>query len=96
MNRPTSTGEPRAKRWTVRLDLFEEGDETRVHAVLDTGDTVLESRTTARRNPHDVPVPEIGDEYAVGRALVDLGHQVLRAGRADSSAGDPGADAGAW
>lgn len=59
-----------------------------MHAVLDTGDNTLESRTTAHRNPHDDPVPEIGDEYAAGRALVDLGHQLLRAGRTDAAAND--------
>ncbi|MET8629169.1 dsRBD fold-containing protein [Kitasatospora sp. NPDC004669] len=79
----------RTKRWTLRLDLFEEGDTTKVHAVLDTGDTRLETRTDARRNPHDPPVPEIGDEYAAARALIDLGHQLLRAGRTDSAANEP-------
>ncbi|MGW2248731.1 dsRBD fold-containing protein [Kitasatospora sp. NPDC001660] len=83
----------RTKRWSLRLDLFEEGDTTKVHAVLDTGDNVLETRTTARRNPHDPPVPEIGDEYAAARALIDLGHQLLRAGLSDSAANAP-ADAG--
>jgi hypothetical protein len=29
-------------------------------------------------------VPEIGDEFAAGRALVDLGHQLLRAGTRDA------------
>ncbi|MEU1283464.1 dsRBD fold-containing protein [Kitasatospora sp. NPDC005856] len=82
----------RTKRWTLRLDLFEEGDATKVHAVLDTGDNTLESRTTARRNPHDPPVPEIGDEYAAARALIDLGQQLLRAGRLDSAANEPTRD----
>ncbi|WP_327123634.1 MULTISPECIES: dsRBD fold-containing protein [unclassified Streptomyces] len=84
----TSTEKPRSKHWDVRLDLFEEGDITKVHAVLDTGDTTLRSRTSAQRNPNDTPVPEIGDEFAVGRALIDLGNQLLRAGRADSASGD--------
>ncbi|MEV7186405.1 dsRBD fold-containing protein [Kitasatospora sp. NPDC093102] len=86
----TKTPTPmRTKRWTLRLDLFEEGDATKVHAVLDTGDNTLESRTTAHRNPHDPPVPEIGDEYAAARALIDLGHQLLRAGRVDAEANEP-------
>ncbi|MFE5587588.1 dsRBD fold-containing protein [Kitasatospora sp. NPDC056531] len=76
----------RTKQWTLRVDLFEEGDTTKVHAVLNTGDTTLEARTTARRNPDDPPVPEIGDEYAAARALIDLGHQLLRAGLSDSAA----------
>ncbi|MFJ4674204.1 dsRBD fold-containing protein [Kitasatospora purpeofusca] len=74
----------RTKRWTLRLDLFEEGDVTKVHAVLDTGDNTLDSRTEAHRNPRDPAVPEIGDEYAAARALIDLGQQLLRAGRTDA------------
>ncbi|MCX4784915.1 MULTISPECIES: DUF1876 domain-containing protein [unclassified Streptomyces] len=88
MTRHTSTEKPRSKQWSVRLDLFEEGDLTKVHAVLDTGDTTLRSHAAAQRNPHDTPVPEIGDEYAVGRALIDLGNQLLRAGETDSASGD--------
>jgi hypothetical protein len=85
----TTTGRLRTKSWALRLDLFEEGDTTKVHAVLDTGDNTLESRTISRRNPHDPPLPEVGDEYAAGRALVDLGQQLLRAGRGDAAANDP-------
>ncbi|MGY5032672.1 dsRBD fold-containing protein [Streptomyces sp. 900116325] len=85
------TEKPRSKQWSVRLDLFEEGDLTKVHAVLDTGDTTLRSRASAQRNPNDTPVPEIGDEFAVGRALIDLGNQLLRAGRTDSASSDAAA-----
>ncbi|MEV6211867.1 dsRBD fold-containing protein [Kitasatospora sp. NPDC051914] len=92
MNDRTTNTPMRTKTWTLRLDLFEEGDLTRVHAVLDTGDNRLESRTDAHRNPHDPPVPEIGDEYAAGRALVDLGNQLLRAGTADADANEPPLD----
>ncbi|MFJ9846665.1 dsRBD fold-containing protein [Kitasatospora sp. NPDC101155] len=81
----------RTKQWTLRLDLFEEGDTTKVHAVLNTGDNTLETRTTAHRNPEDPPVPEIGDEFAAARALIALGHQLLRAGRSDSAANDQSA-----
>ncbi|MGW6917907.1 dsRBD fold-containing protein [Kitasatospora sp. NPDC054939] len=84
----SASGPMRTKRWNLRLDLFEEGDATKVHAVLDTGDTTLETHTTANRSPNDPPVPEIGDEYAAGRALVELGHQLLRAGMADAAAND--------
>ncbi|MFE0462444.1 dsRBD fold-containing protein [Kitasatospora sp. NPDC058965] len=88
MSTDTTPRHLRTKRWQLRLDLFEEGDTTKVHAVLDTGDNLLESRTSAHRNPGDPPVPEIGDEYAAGRALVELGHQLLRAGLIDSAAND--------
>ena len=73
------------RTWTLRLDIFEpDQDSTTVQAVLDTGDSKLVSRTTARRNPHDRPVPEIGDEYAAGRALLNLGRQLVSAGAADA------------
>ncbi|WP_369185696.1 dsRBD fold-containing protein [Streptomyces sp. Y1] len=88
----STTAPRRTKQWTLRLDLFEEGDTTKVHAVLDTGDNTLEARTTAHRNPHDPPVPEIGDEYAAARALIDLGHQLLRAGLSDSAENDHSVD----
>lgn len=85
----TKTPTPmRTKRWTLRLDLFEEGDATKVHAVLDTGDNTLEARTTAHRRPDDPPVPEIGDEYAAGRALAELARQLLHAGRTDAAANE--------
>lgn len=89
MNEQTTNTSMRTKTWTLRVDLFEEGDVTKVHAVLDTGDNRLESHTEAHRSPHDPPAPEIGDEYAAGRALVDLGHQLLRFGKADAAANEP-------
>lgn len=75
----------RTKEWTLRMYLFEEGDVTKVHAVLHTDDNTLECRTTAQRNPHDVPVAEIGDEFAAGRALIHLGNQLVSAGYADAA-----------
>ncbi|MFD5466757.1 dsRBD fold-containing protein [Kitasatospora sp. NPDC127059] len=89
MNERTTNTPVRTKTWTLRLDLFEEDDLTWVHAVLDTGDNRLESRADAHRNPHDPPAPEIGDEYAAARALIDLGNQMLRAGRTDAAANEP-------
>ncbi|MET9182274.1 hypothetical protein ABZX88_29275 [Kitasatospora aureofaciens] len=48
----TCTATPlRTKRGTLRLDFFEEGDTTKVHAVLGTGDTALETRTTSPPQP---------------------------------------------
>ncbi|MFI9327049.1 dsRBD fold-containing protein [Kitasatospora sp. NPDC052868] len=73
-------GTVRSKDWQLNLHVVEERDTTRVHAVLDADGAVLESDAVARRNPRDDPAPAVGDEFAVGRALVDLGHQLLRAG----------------
>ncbi|MFJ9445408.1 universal stress protein [Kitasatospora sp. NPDC101235] len=73
-------GAVRTKDWQLSLHVVEDADTTRVHAVLDADGNVLHSDTRSRRNPRDAPAPEVGDDFAVGRALVDLGHQLLRAG----------------
>ncbi|MBL0885997.1 DUF1876 domain-containing protein [Myceligenerans indicum] len=74
-----------AHTWNVVVQLFDaddietEGTETTAHAVLTTSSgTSLESRGTARRNPDDPEVPEIGEELATARALRDLADQLLR------------------
>ncbi|MET7380598.1 DUF1876 domain-containing protein [Streptomyces sp. NPDC005526] len=62
-----------AKQWTVQIFITEDGDDTHARAVLSTRDTAtLTGRGAARRNPIDRPIPEIGDELAVSRALEDL------------------------
>ncbi|KUJ35931.1 DUF1876 domain-containing protein [Streptomyces sp. NPDC003631] len=62
-----------AKQWTVQIYITEEGDDTHARAVLSTQDTsIVTGRGTARRNPTDRPIPEIGDELAASRALEDL------------------------
>lgn len=69
-----------AKQWTVQIYISEDdGDErTRARAVLYAlGSKWHESVGVARRNPHDRPVPEIGDELAAGRALMDLADKLI-------------------
>lgn len=67
------------KRWTAEVYINERGDDTHVQAVLTTRDgTAIEGTGHARRNPADRAVPEIGDELATGRALLDLGHQLVK------------------
>ncbi|MDR8410318.1 DUF1876 domain-containing protein [Nonomuraea sp. 3-1Str] len=69
-----------AKQWTVQIYISEdEGDEqTLARAVLSArGTRWHESVGVARRNPADRPVPEIGDELAAGRALMDLADKLL-------------------
>ncbi|CAL9361147.1 DUF1876 domain-containing protein [Streptomyces sp. DH-12] len=63
--------------WKTRLHLFEEEGTTKARATLETGTTTLTGHGTAHRNPADPDVPEIGDELAAGRALRDLGRQLL-------------------
>ncbi|MEV7599286.1 universal stress protein [Kitasatospora sp. NPDC089797] len=76
----TAPGAVRTKEWQLGLHVVEDGSTTRVHAVLDADGVVLHSDALARRSPRDAPAPAVGDGFAVGRALVDLGHQLLRAG----------------
>ncbi|MER6945376.1 DUF1876 domain-containing protein [Nonomuraea sp. NPDC005983] len=69
-----------AKEWTVKIFISEDdGDErTLARAVLSAqGSQWHESVGLARRNPHDRPVPEIGDELAAGRALMDLADKLI-------------------
>ena len=40
---------------------------------------------TVPDGPETAPAPAVGDDFAVGRALVDLGHQLLRAGVRDAT-----------
>ena len=77
------------KRWTVSIYIDEsEGDRrTRAEARLHTGDdTHLVGVGTAKRNPDDRAVPEIGDELAVARALSELSHLLLQAAADDVAA----------
>jgi hypothetical protein len=71
-------------QWTVAISLFEEGDRTNADAVLHTAGTErLRGHGTARRNPRDPSIPEIGDELAAARALSDLAHRLLESAAAD-------------
>lgn len=74
----------RAKTWHIEVFLFEDGKNTRAEAVLRTdAGTIIRHEGTARRNPEDTDVPEIGDELAVSRALSGLAHDLLEASVAD-------------
>ncbi len=77
MKETTSAERASVKDWKLQIHLFEQGPVTSAHVVLDTGDNVLEKRAEAHRNPHDASVPEIGDELAVGRALMSLAQELL-------------------
>lgn len=76
-----------AKHWSIDVYIDEHDGATRAEARLHTRDrTHLVGTGTARRNPHDSPVPEIGDELAVSRALAHLAHQLLEAAAEDIEA----------
>lgn len=84
-----------AKEWQLHLYLSEDEDQgtTKAQVVLDTGAGSVTGRGTARRNPADSDVPEIGDELAAGRALHDLARRLLTAAEGDIE--DRGATQGA-
>jgi uncharacterized protein DUF1876 len=67
-----------ADRWSVELSIGEHEGETRADArlVMDN-DPHLLGHGTARRNPSDPNVMEIGEKIAVARALSDLAHMLL-------------------
>jgi hypothetical protein len=74
------------KRWTVDIFIDEHDDHnrTRAEARLHTLDsTHLVGHGTARRNPSDREIPEIGDELAVARALSELAHLLLQSAADD-------------
>ncbi|AKH85770.1 hypothetical protein AA958_30120 [Streptomyces sp. CNQ-509] len=73
-------------KWNVSLQLFEEAGTTTARVVLDTAAGRFTGHGDARRNPADPDVPEIGDELAAGRALDDLGRQLVDVARRDVEA----------
>ncbi|MEV6207995.1 dsRBD fold-containing protein [Kitasatospora sp. NPDC051914] len=85
---------PHTTEWQVKLLVTEDGDVTRAHAVLESGGTVLDgggamvADAEARRSAHDPAVAAIGDELAVGRALMDLGHRLVHAGSVAAEAAE--------
>lgn len=75
------------RRWTVEVYVGEDEGRTYAEAALrdDIGNQIL-GQGGARLNPADPDVPEIGDEIAVARALVDLGHRLLSTASSDITA----------
>jgi hypothetical protein len=72
------------KTWSVEIFIDERDGQTHAEARLHTGDkTQLHGRGTARLNPADKDVPEIGDELAAARALSELAHRLLHAAAED-------------
>ncbi|MFI1256404.1 dsRBD fold-containing protein [Streptomyces netropsis] len=72
--------------WKVRLHLFEERGTTKAHATVDTGTTTITGTGVAECAPGDRDIPEIGDEFAAGRALRHLGDQLVHIAEHDVEA----------
>lgn len=65
---------------TITLDLHvvEQGAKTTCDVGFTTPDgTPVHGHGTARRHPDDPAVPQIGDEVATARALLELAHTLL-------------------
>jgi hypothetical protein len=80
----SGTALPHVREWTVRVSIFEGADDTDVRAVL-VADAPEHLVATGRshRSPKDRPVPEIGDEVAVARALRHLADNLLATAEQD-------------
>lgn len=77
--------------WHVEIGVKDEGDRTRVDAVLKLADQSFHAIGSAKRAPGDPSVPVIGEDLAVARALSDLSHQLLHtaAARIEAFEGHP-------
>lgn len=64
---------------TLTLHLSEDETETLAHAVLNLRGDHFESTGSARRNPIDPPMPVVGEELAIARALGEITNQVMMA-----------------
>jgi len=66
------------KTWTVEIRIQEIDRQTDAEARLVVDDKQgVQGHGTARCNPADSNVPEVGDELAAARALSDLSHRLL-------------------
>ena len=72
------TERPTTRQWHVTVNIDESEGETHARAVLETREaTAVVGTGTARLNPTDSDVPEIGAELATARALSSLAHELL-------------------
>lgn len=64
---------------TIDVHIEEDESTTTVRTVLDLMGDHFESRGRARRNPIDDPMPVVGEELALARALNGLQMEVMEA-----------------
>ncbi|MFK5632964.1 MULTISPECIES: dsRBD fold-containing protein [unclassified Ornithinimicrobium] len=78
---------PHVREWSVRISLYESGDDTRAQAVL-LADSPEHLRASGQshRAYRDPSVPEIGDEVAVARALRHLADTLMATAETDIAA----------
>jgi hypothetical protein len=61
----------------IDINIDEDASDTLVRAVLTLSGDHFEATGRARRNPHDKPMPVVGEELAAARALSSLALQVM-------------------
>lgn len=68
------------KQWRVDIQLDEHDGKTHAKARMHSSSSgSLVGFGSARCNPSDLDIPEIGEELAAARALADLAHLLLDA-----------------
>lgn len=67
------------KEITIEVHIEEDDTTTTVRMALDLMGDHFEARGRARRNPVDAPMPVVGEELALARALNGLQMKVMEA-----------------
>ena len=62
--------------WKLTFETREDADHCEMVVHLDAGDRSFSGRGQSKRNPADPAVPQVGEEPAAARALVDLAHHL--------------------
>jgi len=91
-DRAPATEPGHVREWHIRVSIFETGDDTTARVVLlSDAPEHLQAVGGSRRSEGDDPVPEIGDEIAVARALRHLADSLLDTAEHDIEAvtGEP-------
>jgi hypothetical protein len=84
---PGADASAHVREWTIRVSIFEAGDDTSASVVLLSDSTQhLRAHGTSHRSSTDMDVPEIGDEVAVARALRHLADELLDVAETDIEA----------
>ena len=65
----------------LSIHVTEDDTDTTVTCVLDLRGDHFEAMGAARRNPIDPPMPLVGEELAIARALGRLHDQIMEAAR---------------
>lgn len=73
-------------QWQLEVNVLERDESTEARTSLLINGRMLTGHGVARRKSTDFDVPEIGDELAIGRALVDLGCRLIQSTAADIEA----------